>query len=110
MCAALAGLWHASLAECLDFGLAGAEHCFVAFRASRRCSVRRSRPAWARIRARVHAFLMACEVRLLTARRGTQRLKVVDRRIQRRRYVLTLRAIDAAGNRSLVRPRSFQAR
>jgi glucose/arabinose dehydrogenase/N-acetylneuraminic acid mutarotase len=49
-------------------------------------------------------------VRLPVARRGTHRLKIVDRRIRRRRYVVEVRAIDAGGNRSLVRRRDFRAR
>jgi len=49
-------------------------------------------------------------VRLPVARRGTHRLKIVDPRIRRRRYVVELRAIDTGGNRSLVRRRAFRAR
>src|SRR5918994_6241295 len=34
-CAALSGVWHPALAECLDFGGLGEEHRFVAFRVTR---------------------------------------------------------------------------
>ena len=59
--AALCGVWHASLAECLDFGLVGEGHRFAAFRARAQASAPSS-GRWARTRRVVDAFLSVCGV------------------------------------------------
>ena len=60
-CAALSGLWHASLAECVDFGLLGSDHRFLAFRACRQ-AVHHASGSFDRLRRHVEAFLSACGV------------------------------------------------
>ncbi|HXE80651.1 MAG TPA: tetratricopeptide repeat protein, partial [Vicinamibacterales bacterium] len=61
-CAALCGLWHPSLAECLDFGLLGAGHRFIAHRASRLASSREAAAAARYRRAEIDTFLQMCGV------------------------------------------------
>ena len=59
--AALCGLWHPRLAECLDFGPLGTGHRLTAYRASRRAGAGDMR-AWTGARLQVEAFLAACGI------------------------------------------------
>jgi two-component system response regulator AtoC len=59
-CATLCGLWHGSMAECLDFGGLGEGHRFLAFRVIREMAGSRQPPLFERTRAQVFSFLSTC--------------------------------------------------
>ncbi len=62
-CAALTGLWHPGMAECLDFGTVGQDTRFEAYRVNGLLPQRPGRPfAARRARGRVAEFLITCGV------------------------------------------------
>ena len=60
-CAALCGVWHGSLADCVDFGPLGTSQRFTAFRAVRQVSTV-GVASWPRARRVVDAFLATCGI------------------------------------------------
>jgi len=93
-CAALCGLWHPDLAECLDFGPLGAGHRFAAYAVSRRAAMGEP-SAWQRARSQVEAFLSACGLETCTA--GTPFADAADR-------LLVMPAVDVEGRERAAPP------